>query len=162
MRSLYESILDTDKASTEKVEDITFFLYFAECFVKVFGKVDRDVFNLDRRLGAPQRLGVIKPNNWKYVTRDNNVFVSKLHEMINMLEKKYPGMIWGIDNNGHHVVQDVWKTRYIIHFKLREYEFNWCIDVIEKSDKIYIIQIYSLHTRALKNKELLKLIDDNI
>ena len=162
MRTLYESLLDTDKELAEKSESMGLFPYFAECFVKIFGKIDRNYVNLDHRQGAPQRIGKIEVKDWKWKNTNDNEFMSKVREMITMIKKRYSKLLLEFDSNMQHAAIGIWKIRYTINFKLFDYDFDWCVDVIKEHDKIVRLIFFYLHTRAYKNKELLKIIDDNI
>ena len=168
---IYESINDSDEQIDSREDRTLFYSYFAECFVKVFGKIDRktsaQVFN---KLGliTVGKLGAGRQNKWIWDSWRVNDFISKLKEMRKLLRKRYKKADFSIDShNMTHVLEGMWMCKYLINWIVdkdndEDFSINWNVDVTKDDSFIIQLMFHSLSEYALKDKELLKIIDDNI
>lgn len=173
MRSLldiiYESISDSDSGVNDRTSRDLFYHNFAESFVKVFGKINRN--NSKRALNVG-KIGEIVVSStysdeWHFNNSRQNGFISKLDKLFELLKKKYPDTYYDIEYDTNHILHNLNMTNYTIKVYRDRREkmlFQWKIILIRESEKIKRISIYSITESNPKStdKELLKIIDDNI
>ena len=171
MRTLWEAIQDSDEKIDAKAEQTLFYSYFAKCFVDVFGKIDRS-YAESYRLG---RLGVIdvKNKNWQFHNWRTNQFFLKIAEMNRLLKKRYPDIEYAVESHDQQkmaVNPDQWLVKYLLSWRFDDDDENgvdWTIHVSYVKDpagrgKINYVMPHKLSEFALKHKDLLKIIEDNI
>lgn len=168
MRPLWEAIQDNDKEVDSKSKEALFYPFFAECFVKVFGKLDRRT--RDNRIGVKE----VGDETWYFDNWRTNQFILEISKMNQMIKKQYHDLEFAIESHDQQkmaVNPDVWLVKYLLSWRFgdedEKHGVDWHIDVVRTKDKfghnvIVRFMPFELSRHALKHRELLKIIEDNV